>query len=65
MNNNVSYFDSFGVEHTPKEIRIFIDKSTVVANIFEIQAYDSVMSGYFCIGFIDFMFKGGLSGRII
>ena len=28
-----------------------------MANIFRIQAYDSVMSGYFCIGFIDFMFK--------
>ena len=22
------------------------------------QAYDSIMSGYFCIGFIDFMLKG-------
>ena len=65
MNNNVSYFDGFGVEHTSKEIKIFIDKSTVVANIFEIQAYDSVMPGYFCIEFIDFMFKGGLSGQMI
>ena len=26
-------------------------------NIFRIQAYDSVICGYFCIGFIDFMFK--------
>ena len=58
MNNNVTYFDSFGVEHIPKEIKIFIDKSIVVANIFRIQAYDSVMCGYFCIGFIDFMLKG-------
>ena len=57
-NNNVIYFDSFGVEHIPKEIIIFIDKSIVVANIFRIQAYDSVMCGYFCIGFIDFMLKG-------
>ena len=22
------------------------------------QAYDSIMCGYFCIGFIDFMLKG-------
>ena len=57
LNNNVTYFDSFGVEHIPKEIKIFIDKSIVVANIFRIQAYDSVMCGYFCIGFIDFMLK--------
>ena len=58
LNNNVTYFDSFGVEHIPKNIKIFIDKSIVVANIFRIQAYDSVMCGYFCIGFIDFMLKG-------
>ena len=58
LNNNVTYFDSFGVEHIPKEIKIFIDKSIVVTNIFRIQAYDSIMCGYFCIGFIDFMFKG-------
>ena len=58
LNNNVTYFDSFGVEHIPKEIKIFIDKSIVVTNIFRIQAYDSVMCGYFCIGFIDFMLAG-------
>ena len=58
LNNNVKYFDNLGVEHILKEIKIFIDKSTVVANIFRIQAYDSVMCGYFCIGFIDFMFAG-------
>ena len=27
-------------------------------NVFRIQAYDSVISGYFCVGFIDFMLKG-------
>ena len=30
----------------------------IIANIFRIQAYDSVMCGYYCIGVIDFMFKG-------
>ena len=58
LNNNVTYFDSFGAEHIPKEIKIFIDKSIVVTNIFRIQAYDSIMCGYFCIGFIDFMLAG-------
>ena len=56
--NNVTYFDSFGVEHIPKEIKTFIDKSTVVTNIFRIQEDDSVMCRYFCIGFIEFMLKG-------
>ena len=58
LNNNVTYFDSFGVEHIPKEIKIFIDKSIAVANTFKIQAYDSLMCGYFCIGFTGFMLKG-------
>ena len=58
MNNNgVTYFDSFGVEHIPKEIKKFIGSKNVIANIFRIQAYDSIMCGYFCIGFIDFMSK--------
>ena len=62
MNNKVTYFDSFGVEHIPKEIKKIIKgsiyKFTIITNIFRMQAYDSVMPGYFCIGFIDFMFKG-------
>ena len=55
MNNIATYFDSFGVEHIPKEIERFINESIVVASIFRIQAYDSIMCGYVCIGFIDFM----------
>ena len=43
LDNN--YFDSFGVEHIPKEINKFIDKSMVVTNIFRMQAYYSVMCG--------------------
>ena len=58
-NNDVTYFDSFGVEHIPKEIKAFIDRSlSITTNIFRIQAYDSIMCGYFCIGFIDFMLVG-------
>ena len=56
-NNTVTCFDSFGVEHIPKEIKKFIERSTILTNIFRTQAYDSVMCGYFCIGFIDFMLK--------
>ena len=57
LNNNVIYFDSFGVEHTPKEIKVFIGNENIKTNIFRTQAYDSLMCGYFCIGFIDFMLK--------
>ena len=48
-----AYIINLGVEHIPKETKIFIDKSINVANIFRIQAYDSIMCEYFCIGFID------------
>ena len=58
QNNDVTYFDSFGVEHIPKEIRTFIGNKNIKTNIFRIQAYDSIMCGYFCIGFIDFMLAG-------
>ena len=60
------YFDSFGVEHIPKEINKFINNDTtksnslerIKSNIFRIQAYDSTMCGYFCIEFINYMLKG-------
>ena len=57
-NKAVTYFDSFGVEHIPKEIIKFIDNKNIITNIYRIQAYDSIMCGYFCIGFINFMFNG-------
>ena len=66
-NDDVTYFDSFGVEHFPKEIKAFINRSLsivllppfrVTTNIYRIQAKDSIICGYFCIGFIDFMLVG-------
>ena len=57
-NKTVTYFDNFGVEHIPKEIKKFINIKNIIANIFRLQAYDSIMYRYFCIGFIDFMLKG-------
>ena len=58
QNNDVTDFDSFGVEHILKEIKTFIDKKNIKAKIFRIQAYDSIMCGYFCNGFIDFILAG-------
>ena len=74
QNDNVTYFNSFGVEHIPKEIKKFINHTSsfilrpplhdashnknITTNIFRIQAYDSLMCEYFCIGFIDFMLTG-------
>ena len=57
-NKTIIYFDSFGVEHILKEIMKFIGNKNIITNIFRIQAYDSIRCGYFCIGFINFMFNG-------
>ena len=45
-------------QNNPKEIKTFIGNKNIKINIFRIQAYDSIMCGYFCIGFIDFMLAG-------
>ena len=56
--HEITYFDSFGVEHVPKEIKKFIGHKNIKTNIFRIQADNSIICGYFCTGFIDFMFAG-------
>ena len=53
--NEVIYFDSFGVEHVPKEIKKSFGYKNIKTNISRIQADNSIMRGYFCIGLIDFM----------
>ena len=45
--NEIVFFDIFDVEHIPEDIKEF-----------RVQANGSVMGGYFCIGFIDFMLAG-------
>ena len=50
--------DSSGVEHIPKEIKSFISNKNIKTNICRIKAHDSIMCGYICIGFIDFMLVG-------
>ena len=56
--SDIVYFDSFGVEHVPKEIKQFVGNKNIKANIFRVQANNSVICGYFCIRFIDFMLAG-------
>ena len=57
-NNDVIYFDSFGVEYVPQEIKTFIGQKDTKANVFRIHDYNSIMCGYFCILFINFMLVG-------
>ena len=56
--NEIVYFDSFSVEHIPEEIKEFLKNKNIKTNIFRVQANDSVMCGYFCIGFIGFILAG-------
>ena len=57
-NKTVIYFGSFGIEHISKEVKKLVNNKNILVSIFRIQAYDSVICGYFCIGFIDYMFMG-------
>ena len=52
-NNDGTYFDSFGVGHTPKEIKAFINNKNIKTNIFRIQVFDLIMCGFIFIGFIE------------
>ena len=52
------YFDSFGIEHIPKEIKHAIGNKEIKATIFRLQAYDSIMCGYCCTEFINYMLEG-------
>ena len=50
QDNNVTYFDSFGVEYIPKEIKAFINNNNntnIPTNI--LQAYDSIMWDIFVL----------------
>ena len=55
IGDNSAYFDSFWVEHIK-----FIGNKNLTANIYRIEANDSIMLGYVCIVFFDFMQKGKL-----
>ena len=58
LDKDITYFVSFGVEHIPKEIKKLVANKTTKTNIFRMQAYDSIMFGYFCIKFVGFMLAG-------
>ena len=56
--NEIVYFNSFGAEHVPEEIKEFIGNKNIKANTFRVQANNSIICGYFCIELIEFMLAG-------
>ena len=55
---NLDELNIFGAEHIPKEMKKFIGNKNILTNIYRIQTYNSIMCGYVCTGFIDFMLNG-------
>ena len=55
--DNVTFFDSFGVEYIPKEGKKTIGNKNVATNTYRKQVRNSVTCGYFYIGFIGFMLR--------
>ena len=45
--NEIVYFNSFGVEHVPEEVKEIFGNKNIKANIFQVQANISIMCGYF------------------
>ena len=57
-NKSATYFDSLRIGHIPKEVKKFINNRNIIANIYRVQNYDSILCSCFCIEFIDYMLKG-------
>ena len=55
---NAAYLDSLGVEYILKEIKNFLINQSIKTNTYGIQAYDSIMCGYLCFDFINFVLQG-------
>ena len=55
---NTAYLDSLAVEYIPKEIKSFLINQSIKTNTYGIQAYDSIMCGYLCFDFINFVLQG-------
>ena len=60
--NEIIFFNSFGVEYIPNEIKELIEEfpgnKNIKTNIFRVQEDNSIMCRNFCIGLIDFMLAG-------
>ena len=55
--DNVTYFERLGAEYIAKEIKKFGGNKNITINTYRIDANDTIMFGYFCIGLIDFILE--------
>ena len=56
--NIAAYFDSFGIENISQEVLSKIRDKSIARNIFRIQDNESIMCGFYCIAFIEYMLSG-------
>ena len=56
--NTAIYFDFFGIEYISQEVLNKIKDKSITRNIFRIQDNESIMCGFYCIAFIEYMLPG-------
>ena len=56
--NPAVYFDSFEIEYIPQEILNKITDKSITHNIFRMQDNDSIMCGFYCMAFIEYILSG-------
>ena len=52
------YFHYFGIEYIPQDVLNKIKDKSITHNIFRIQDNESIMCGFYCIAFIEYMLAG-------
>ena len=52
------YFDSFGIEYIPQKVLKKIKDKSITHNIFRIRDKESIIWGFYCIAFIEYMLSG-------
>ena len=55
--DNVTYFDSSGAKHIPKETKKNYEEQKYQSKYLQYTGNDWRICGYFCMGFIGFMLK--------
>ena len=56
IDKNVAvYFDYFGIHYIPQEVLSKIRNKSIMHNICRIQDNESVIYGFYCITFIEYM----------
>ena len=56
--NTTGYFDSFEIEYILQNALSKVKDKSVIKKLFRIQDNDSIMGGFYCIAFIEYILVG-------